>query len=107
MTIPVYALAHFPLNVRTADAGGHAALAVAAVTSIPFAHLWEMGRGTIWAPALLHTAIDAFKLVDVPADATVAYSLALAGVSIVVPLLALLVPRRAEAARPLGTPTRR
>lgn len=107
LTMPLVAVAHVPVLVRSGVAVGLAALAVAAVTSIPFAHLWEMGRGTIWAPALLHTAIDAFKLVDVPADATVAYSLALAGVSIVVPLLALLVPRRAEAARPLGTPTRR
>jgi len=76
-------------------------------TSVPFAYLWEMGRGTIWAPAMLHTAIDAFKLVVIPVGATLTFSLALAAVSVVVPLLVLAVPRtsdrrerRATAARP-------
>ena len=61
---------------------------------MPFACLWEMGRGTIWAPALLHTAIDAFKLVAIPAGATLTVSIALAAVSVVVPLLVLVVDRR-------------
>jgi hypothetical protein len=69
-------------------------MVVAATTSVPFAYLFETGRGTLWAPALLHTAIDAFKLVEIPAAAVPAFSLLLVGVSILVPLLALAVPRR-------------
>ncbi len=60
---------------------------------VPFAHLWEIGRRTIWAPALLHTTIDTFKLVVLPPGATVTFSLVLAAVSVTVPFLVLAVPR--------------
>jgi len=62
-----------------------------AVTSVPFAHLYETGHRTVWAPAVLHTAIDAFKLFAVPAAAATTLSLLLVAVSLVVPLLALTV----------------
>ena len=91
LTMPLVAVAHVPALVRSGVAVGLAALAVAAVTALPLAHLWELGRGTIWAPALLHTAIDTFKLVTVPDGAVVAFSLTLAAVSVVVPLLVLTV----------------
>ena len=91
LTMPLVAVAHVPVLVRSGVAVGLAALAVAAVTALPLAHLWELGRGTIWAPALLHTAIDTFKLVTVPDGAVVAFSLTLAAVSVVVPLLVLTV----------------
>lgn len=94
LTMPLVAVAHVPVLFGSGLAVGTAALVVAASTSVPLAHLWEMGRRTIWAPALVHTAIDAFKLVQIPAGTTVVYSLALAAVSATVPLLALLVPRR-------------
>lgn len=94
LTMPLVAAAHVPIVLGSGVAVGVAALVVAASTSVPLAHLWEMGRRTIWAPALLHTAIDTFKLVEIPTGSTVAFSLALAGVSATVPLLALLVPRR-------------
>jgi len=68
---------------------------VAAVTSVPLAYLFDLGNGTIWAPAIVHTAIDSFKLVIVPAAAVTTFSLLLSAVSIVVPLLVLAVPRRA------------
>ena len=66
-------------------------MVVAAATSVSLAHLWELGRRTIWAPAILHTAIDTFKLVVVPDGAVVAFSLTLAAVSALVPLLVLAV----------------
>jgi hypothetical protein len=72
---------------------------VAAVTTVPLAYLYETGRGTVWAPALVHTAIDSFKLVLVPA-AVLTFSLTLAAVALVVPLLALAVPRRMLVDRP-------
>ena len=81
---------------------GGAAMVVAAATTVPFAHLWEMGRRTIWAPALLHTTIDSFKLVVLPPGATVTFSLVLAAVSATVPFLVLAVPRtvRSQNRRP-------
>ena len=69
-------------------------MAVAAVTSIPFAYLYETGRRSIWAPALVHTAIDTFKLVVIPAAALATFSVLIIVVSLTVPLLALAVPRR-------------
>ena len=60
----------------------------------PFSYLYVTGRCTIWAPALVHTAIDTFKLVVIPTAAVTTFSLLLIAVSIVVPLLALAVPRR-------------
>ncbi len=78
---------------------------VAAATTVPLAYLYETGRNTVWAPALVHAAIDSFKLVDIPAGARPTFSLTLAAVALLVPLLALAVPRRVLAdQRPAGAP---
>ena len=98
-TMPLVAVTHVPILLTMGAAVGVGAMAVAAVTSLPFAHLYETGRRTLWAPAVLHTAIDGFKLFDVPASAAVTLSLLLIAVSLVVPLLALAVPHRAAACR--------
>jgi hypothetical protein len=50
---------------------------VAAVTAVALARLYEHGRRTIWAPAVLHTAIDSFKLVTLAEEATAMFSLLL------------------------------
>jgi membrane protease YdiL (CAAX protease family) len=39
------------------------AVLVAAVTALPLSHLYEGGRNTVWAPAIVHTSIDSFTLV--------------------------------------------
>ncbi|GAA4882918.1 CPBP family intramembrane glutamic endopeptidase [Actinomycetospora straminea] len=93
-TMPLLAATHLPILVTAGAAVGLGAMAVAAATSIPLAYLFETGRGTVWAPALVHTAIDSFKLVVVPAGAVATFSLLLVAVSLLVPLLALAVPRR-------------
>ncbi|GAA4939318.1 CAAX prenyl protease-like protein [Actinomycetospora succinea] len=93
-TMPLVAATHVPILVTSGVAVGLGAMAVAAVTSVPFAYLFETGRGTLWAPALVHTAIDSFKLVEIAPAAVTAFSLLLVGVSLLVPLLALAVPRR-------------
>jgi hypothetical protein len=105
-TMPLIAATHIPVVVTSGPAVGAAAMLVAAVTTVPLARLYEAGRNTVWAPAVLHTAIDSFKLVVVPAAALTTFSLLLAAVSLVIPLLA--VPRwvaagshDARAARPL------
>ena len=92
-SMPLVVAAHVPIVFGSGLAVGGAAMVVAASTTVAFAHLWEMGRGTIWAPALLHTAIDSFKLVVLPPGSTVTFSLVLAAVSATVPLLVLAVPR--------------
>lgn len=96
-TMPFVAVAHVPILVTSGPLVGSAALLVAAVTAIPLAYLFDLGRGTIWAPAIVHTAIDSFKLVVVPVAAVGTFSLILAAVGIVVPLLVLAVPREGRA----------
>jgi membrane protease YdiL (CAAX protease family) len=92
-TMPLIAAAHVPIVVTLGPAVGLGAMAVAAVTSVPLAYLYETGRRTVWAPALVHTAIDTFKLVVIPAAALPTFSVLIIVVSLTVPLLALAVPR--------------
>lgn len=91
-TMPLIAVTHLPIAFTLGPAIGLGAMAVAAVTSLPFASLYETGRRTIWAPALVHTATDAFELVGIPA-ALSTFSVSILAVGITVPLLALAVPR--------------
>jgi membrane protease YdiL (CAAX protease family) len=72
-TMPLIAATHVPIVLTLGPAIGVGAMAVAAVTSIPFAYLYETGRRSIWAPGLVHTAIDTFKLVVIPAVAVATF----------------------------------
>ena len=92
LSMPLVAAAHVPVVFGSGPAVGGAAMVVAAATSVSLAHLWELGGRTIWGPAILHTAIDSFKLVVVPDGAVVAFSLTLAAVPLLV--LAVRVPER-------------
>jgi len=91
LTMPLLAATHVPIMVASGPLVGIGAMLVAAVTTVPFARLYEHGERTIWAPATLHTAIDSFKLVTLPDAATATFSLLLIGVSLTVPL-AVLIP---------------
>ncbi len=93
-TMPLIAATHLPIAFTMGPAVGVGAMTVAAVTSVPFGYLYETGRRTIWAPALVHTAIDTFKLVVIPAAALATFSVLIIVISLTVPLLALAVPRR-------------
>ena len=57
-SMPFVALAHVPIFLRSGPVVAVGALAVAAVTSVPLSALYLRGNQTIWAPALVHTAID-------------------------------------------------
>lgn len=92
-TMPLIAVSHLPIVFTLDPAVGVGAMAVSMVTSIPFSYLYETGGKTIWAPAIVHTAIDAFKLVIIPAAALSTFSVLIIVVSLIVPLLALAVPR--------------
>jgi hypothetical protein len=105
LDIALLAATHVPVLVASGPAVGGAAMLVAAVATVPLAYLYETGRDTVWAPALVHTAIDRPELVVLPAAALTTFSLTVAAVSLVVPLLALAVPRRFLKGG--GTPPRR
>ena len=92
-SMPFIAAAHVPIVLTVGPVVGLGAMLVAAVTSVPLSYLYEWGRRTLWAPALVHTAIDSFKIVEVPADTTT-FSLSLIAVSLVAPLLVFALPRR-------------
>ena len=61
-TMPLLAVTHVPILITSGPVVGSLAIVVAAVTCLPFAYLWERGGETIWAAAMLHASIDAFKL---------------------------------------------
>lgn len=103
LTMPLLAATHVPIVVSAGAVIGIGAMTVAAVTTVPFVRLYEAGRRTVWAPAVLHSAIDSFKLVSVPDDVTSTFSLLLVAVSLTIPLAVLpaLRPSR-PAARGTG-----
>jgi membrane protease YdiL (CAAX protease family) len=116
----ILSLTHVPILISSGWVVGLAAMLVAAVTTVPLASLYEQGGATIWAPALLHAAIDAFRVLAVDPTATLTFSLYVSGVALVVPLSAVVLgrfvtTRRREAtdragtvaAVPVGTGTRR
>jgi len=98
--MPLIAATHVPIVLTSGPVIGVGAMLVAAVTSVPLSYLYETGGCTVWAPAVLHAAIDSFKLFLIPATATTTFSLLLIAVSLTVPLLCLAVPRRALAGSP-------
>jgi membrane protease YdiL (CAAX protease family) len=87
-TMPLIALTHVPIVLESGLAVGLVAVVVAAVTCIPLAHLYVLGNTTIWPAALVHAAIDAWKLVDT-GTARVGLSLAVAAAALACPFLAL------------------
>ncbi|WP_410611215.1 CPBP family intramembrane glutamic endopeptidase [Amycolatopsis sp. lyj-109] len=103
-TMPLVAATHLPVIVTSGLTVGVAAMLVAAITSLPLAHLFEKGRNTLWAPAIVHTGIDTFKLVTIPDEARQVFSLTLAAVSLTIPLLALAYRARPRP-NPTATPT--
>lgn len=90
-TMPLIAATHLPVLVEAGPAVGLAAVVVAAATCVPLAHLYVLGRRTIWPAATVHAAIDAFKLVDDPAGRP-GLTVAISAAALVVPFLALLWP---------------
>lgn len=65
------------------------------VVSFPFAHLFELGGGTIWAPALVHFVIQgAIKVVVVPGDEGALLPLAWMAMAALLAFGAFLIPRR-------------
>ena len=59
----VHAASHLPILPTAGVAVWAAASVVALANFPPLAYLFERGRNTLWAPALVHGAIDSLKLV--------------------------------------------
>ncbi|NOT24892.1 MAG: CPBP family intramembrane metalloprotease [Acidobacteria bacterium] len=71
-----------------------AALLLSVVLSFPFAHLFELGGGTFWAPALLHAVIQGtVKVVVVAGDAASVFPFVWMTASATLPMLAFGVSR--------------
>ena len=69
-----------------------ASVLLAATTSIPLSHMYELGGRTIWAPALLHFTIQSVPKIFIPADsARLTFPLTWMAVCGVLPLLVLLI----------------
>jgi membrane protease YdiL (CAAX protease family) len=101
-SMPFVMAAHIPIVIESGWLVGGAALLVAAVTAIPLSYLYDLGRGTIWAPAVVHAGIDTFKTVDVT---TPGLPLMLAAAAMVLPFLVFLPrPVRTASGATPGTP---
>lgn len=58
LSILFFAVAHIPIMFTQNFFVGITAVILAAVLSFPLSKLYENGNNTIWAPAIVHTAID-------------------------------------------------
>lgn len=94
-TVP-FVLVHLVLFATMPWPVALAAVLLSLIISFPLAYLFELGGGTIWAPALLHFTIQAaIKLVEIPGDTTL--PLVWMAASAAIPWLAFLVRRPAPA----------
>lgn len=96
--IVLHAAAHLPILASVGVVVGVSAVLVAVATFFPYAYLYERGRNTVWAPALVHFTSDTIKLVlfggaladPATQTATLLWLLAIAAV----PYLLFALPRR-------------
>lgn len=67
LSLPPFVAVHLLLFATLDPAIAGAALLVSVVLSFPLARLYDLGGGTIWAPALLHWVVQgAIKVVEAP-----------------------------------------
>ena len=72
-----------------------AAVLLALVLSFPLAHLFELGGGSIWPPAMLHFVIQGtVKVIVISSDAQTQFPLVWMAASALLPLIILFVPLR-------------
>jgi membrane protease YdiL (CAAX protease family) len=96
----VHAASHLPI-LATAGVAVWAAASVVALASFPpLAYLFERGRNTLWAAALVHAAIDALKLVitaeTMAAPGGLTATFVWMGLVLVLPYLAFALLRRSD-----------
>ena len=95
LSILPFAAVHLVLFATMAWPIALAALLLSIVLSIPLSHLFELGGGTIWAPALLHCVVQGtVKVVAFPDTNGGVFPLVWMAGSAMLPLLVLAVPRQ-------------
>src|SRR5262245_63897250 len=77
-----------------------ASVLLAAIMSAPLAHLFELGGGTIWGPAILHFVAQGGIKVVTPSAGGVGLPLVWMVGCAALPYLAFLVPRRTPGLTP-------
>jgi len=93
LSVLPFAVAHLYLLATMPPTIALASIALSVVIAFPLAHLYEAGGRTIWAPALLHFAVQGtLKLLEVQGDHTL--PLIWIAASAIVPWAAFLCPRR-------------
>jgi membrane protease YdiL (CAAX protease family) len=97
LAVIFFTVAHLPIIINQGLIVGGMAVLLAVVSSFPFSYLYEKGNNTIWAPAIVHAAIDTIIpiLAAGPMDerATMAVTLWMAA-SMVIPYSAFLMLRK-------------
>jgi membrane protease YdiL (CAAX protease family) len=93
LSVPPFVAAHLLLFTYMPAPLAAAASLLALVTSFPLARLYDLGGRTVWAPALVHFAMQAaIKLVTAPAPEQMPMSLAWMATCMLVPWLVFAVP---------------
>jgi membrane protease YdiL (CAAX protease family) len=93
-TIP-FVVVHLLLFVTLPWPLALASILLAVVISFPLAYLFDLGGGTIWAPALVHFVVQgAIKIVVVSPEQAATLPLVWIAASAVVPFVVFLLPQR-------------
>lgn len=58
LAVLLFSIAHIPIIINQGVLVGGMAVLLSVVSSFPFAWMYEKGGNTIWAPAIVHFAID-------------------------------------------------
>jgi membrane protease YdiL (CAAX protease family) len=104
LSVPPFVAVHLLLFTYMPAPVAAAATLLSLVMSFPLARLYDLGRATIWAPALLHFVAQAApKLAVVAADRTVAVGVGWMAVCALMPWVAFAVRRPRH--RPSDRPT--
>jgi membrane protease YdiL (CAAX protease family) len=94
VAMPPFAIAHLVLFATMEPIVAGMALLLSIVIAIPLARLYDLGRSTIWAAAVLHCVVQAApKLFVVPDDAMMPMSVGWMGVSLLAPWLVFAIER--------------
>ena len=101
LSLVPFAAIHVLLLAFLAPALALTSVIVAVAFAFPAARLFESGRNTIWAPALIHFFAHLIKLIE-PAEITVPLQLAWSGAVLAVPYLAFVGLRPAAPAGERG-----
>lgn len=91
-SMPLIAITHLPIVIDSGALVGGLAMATAAITCLPLAHLYERAGQTIWAAAILHGLIGTWQLFE--RSYPPSFQLVILIATMVVPLAVIAFPDR-------------